>query len=166
MVLRYLILSFFIFFSLFSQEIDDRFVLSGGTAHIGNGEIIENSTIIIDKGKIVAIGPSSSVIINKKRAKVFDVTGKNIYPSLILPNTTLGLVEIDAVRATRDHREVGQLNPNVRSQPAYNAESIVVRTNGILLAQVTPRGGLISGTSSIMALDGWNWEVNDIVELH
>ena len=161
MVSRYLILSFFIFLSSNSQEIDDRYVLSGGIAHIGNGEIIENSTIIIDKGKIVAIGPSSSVIINKKRAKVYDVTGKNIYPSLILPNTTLGLVEIDAVRASRDHREVGELNPNVRSQPAYNTESIVVstvRTNGILLAQITPRGGLISGTSSIMALDGWNWE--------
>ena len=107
-------------FNLFSQEIDSRYVLSGGVAHIGNGEVIENSTIIIDKGKIVAIGPSESVIINKKRAKVYDVTGKHIYPSFILPNTTLGLVEIDAVRATRDHREVGEMNPNVRSQPAYN----------------------------------------------
>ena len=161
MKLRYYILFFFMCFNLFSQEIDSRYVLSGGTAHIGNGEVIDNSTIIIDKGKIVAIGPSESVIINKKRAQVYDITGKHIYPSFILPNTTLGLVEIDAVRATRDHREVGEMNPNVRSQSAYNTESIVVstvRTNGILLAQVTPRGGLISGTSSIMKLDGWNWE--------
>jgi imidazolonepropionase-like amidohydrolase len=135
--------------------------LSGGIAHIGNGQIIENSTIIIDNGKIVAIGPSESIIINKKRAQLYDVTGKHVYPSLILPNTTLGLVEIDAVRATRDHREAGQINPNVRTQTAYNTESIVVstvRTNGILLAQITPRGGLIAGTSSIMKLDGWNWE--------
>ena len=161
MKLIYYIFCFFMCFNLFAQEIDSRYVLLGGIAHIGNGEVIENSTIIINKGKIVAIGPSESVIINKKRATVYDLTGKHIYPSFILPNTTLGLVEIDAVRATRDHREVGEMNPNVRSQPAYNTESIVVstvRTNGILLAQVTPRGGLISGTSSIMKLDGWNWE--------
>ena len=161
MIFRYLLLSFFMCCNLFAQEIDSRYVLSGGIAHIGNGEVIDNSTIIIDKGKIVAIGPSNSVIINKKRAQVYDITGKHVYPSFILPNTTLGLVEIDAVRATRDHRESGEINPNVRSQPAYNTESIVVstvRTNGILLAQVTPRGGLISGTSSIMQLDGWNWE--------
>ena len=158
---RYLIIGLFICFDLFAQQIDDRYVLSGGIAHIGNGQVIDNSTIIIDKGKIVAIGPAESVIINKKRAQVYDITGKHVYPSLILPNTTLGLVEIDAVRATRDHRETGEINSNVRTQTAYNTESVVVstvRTNGILLAQVTPRGGLISGTSSIMKLDGWNWE--------
>ena len=107
MKLRYYILCFFMCFNIFAQEIDSRYVLSGGIAHIGNGEVIDNSTIIIDKGKIVAIGPSESVIINKKRAQVYDIKGKHVYPSFILPNTTLGLVEIDAVRATRDHREVG-----------------------------------------------------------
>jgi len=149
----------------FSQDLNEenskRYILTGGTAHIGNGEVIENSTIIIENGKIVAIGSSDLVIVNKKRGITYNLMGKHIYPSFILPNTTLGLVEIDAVRATRDERETGNLNPNVRTQIAYNAESIVastVRANGILLAQITPRGGLISGTSSIMKLDGWNWE--------
>ncbi len=160
-------LIFFITFSysIFSQEKiiedTDRYILVGGFAHIGNGEVIENSTIIIEGEKIVAIGPSDLVIVNKERGKTYDLSGKHIYPSFILPNTTLGLVEIDAVRATRDERETGDLNPNVRSQIAYNTESIVsstVRTNGILIVQITPRGGLISGTSSLMKLDGWNWE--------
>ncbi len=149
----------------FSQDLNEenskRYILTGGTAHIGNGEVIENSTIIIENGKIVAIGSSDLVIVNKKRGITYNLMGKHIYPSFILPNTTLGLVEIDAVRATRDERETGNLNPNVRTQIAYNTESIVastVRANGILLAQITPRGGLISGTSSIMKLDGWNWE--------
>jgi len=148
-----------------SQETNNkdnqRHILFGGTAHIGNGDVIENSIIIIEDEKIVAIGPSDLVIVNKDIGETYDLQGKHVYPSFILPNTTLGLVEIDAVRATRDERETGDLNPNVRTQIAYNTESVVsstVRTNGILLAQVTPRGGLISGTSSIMKLDGWNWE--------
>jgi len=144
-----------------NNEDEKRHILIGGTAHIGNGEIIENSTIIIEGEKIIAIGPSDLVIVNTDRGNTIDLKGKHIYPSFILPNTTLGLAEIDAVRATRDERETGDLNPNVRSQIAYNTESIVsstVRSNGILIAQVTPRGGLIAGTSSIMKLDGWNWE--------
>lgn len=139
----------------------ERHVLIGGTAHIGNGDVIENSTVIIEKGKIVAVGPSELVIVNKKRANIYNIEGKHVYPAFILPNSTLGLAEIDAVRATRDEREVGVLNPNVRTQIAYNTESIVastIRSNGILFAQITPRGGLIAGTSSIMKLDGWNWE--------
>ena len=162
-----IIIVLLIFFNsviIFSQdnfEKNQRYILSGGTAHIGNGEIIENSILIIENGKIVAIGPSDLVIVNKERGKTYDITGKHIYPSFILPNTTLGLAEIDAVRATRDERETGDLNPNVRTQIAYNTESIVtstVRTNGILIAQVVPRGSLISGTSSIMKLVGRDWD--------
>ena len=85
--------------------------ISGGIAHIGDGTIIENSTIIIENGKIIAIEDSDLVIINKDRGLFYDITGKHVYPSFILPNSTLGLVEIDAVRATRDEREVGDLNP-------------------------------------------------------
>ena len=136
-------------------------ILIGGTAHIGNGEIIENSTIIIAGDKIQKIGQSDSITYKKENVQIFDLTGKHIYPSLILPNTTLGLAEIDAVRASRDDKEVGELNSNVRAQVAFNTESIVVSTvltNGILIAQVTPRGGLIAGTSSIMKLSGKTWE--------
>ena len=140
-----------------SQETNNkdnqRHILFGGTAHIGNGDVIENAIIIIEDEKIVAIGPSDLVIVNKDIGETYDLQGKHVYPSFILPNTTLGLVEIDAVRATRDERETGDLNPNVRTQIAYNTESVVsstVRTNGILLAQVTPRGGLVSGQSSII----------------
>jgi len=136
-------------------------VLIGGIAHIGNEEVIENSTIIIVNGKIDKIGPKKSVEFDENNVEIINIQDKHIYPSFILPNTTLGLAEIDAVRASRDEREVGDFNANVRSQIAYNTESIVlstVRTNGILLAQVTPRGGLITGTSSIMKLAGDNWK--------
>src|SRR6185295_15589531 len=57
--------------------------------------------------------------------------------------------------------EVGDYNPGVRSLIAYNTDSKAtptVRSNGILIAQVVPQGGIVSGASSIMQLDAWNWE--------
>ena len=92
---------------------------------------------------------------------IIQLNGRHIYPGFVAPNSTLGITEIDAVRATRDFNEVGSLNPHVRSQIAFNTESKVistVKTNGVLLTQATPRGGVISGMSSVMALEGWNWE--------
>ena len=86
---------------------------------------------------------------------------KHVYPGFIATNASLGLSEVDAVRATRDFDEVGGFLPHIRSLIAYNAESKVVesmRPNGVLMAQITPRGGTISGTSSIMQFDAWNWE--------
>ena len=65
------------------------------------------------------------------------------------------------MRATNDFNEVSGYNPHIRALVAFNSDSKIiptVRTKGVLFAQVTPRGGVISGTSSIMALDGWNWE--------
>ena len=82
-------------------------------------------------------------------------------PGLILPISNLGLVEISAVRATNDSRELGELNPNVRSIVAYNTDSKVIntlRSNGILLANIVPQGSLIAGSSSVVQLDAWNWE--------
>lgn len=93
--------------------------------------------------------------------KVIDLKGKHVYPALIASNTTLGLTEIFAVRATNDYRESGSMNPNARAVSAYNAESEIaatVRANGVLFAQICPRGGVLSGTSSAMVLDGLNWE--------
>lgn len=135
-------------------------VLKNATLHIGDGKtIVENGSVRFENGKITALGESSSV--SDEGAKVVDLAGKHIYPSLILANTTLGLTEIDAVRPSVDLAEVGDMNPNIRAISAYNAESDVtmtVRTNGVLIAQATPRGSLVAGLSSIVNLDAWNWE--------
>lgn len=135
------------------------FSIEGATAHLGNGEIIANSLVMISDGKIAWIGSADSEI--ARQGTVLNATGKHVYPGFIAANSSLGLVEIDAVRATDDEDEVGAMLPHIRSLIAYNAESKVVesmRPNGVLMAQVTPRGGVISGTSSIMQLDAWNWE--------
>ena len=132
----------------------------GATAHIGNGEIIDNSIIIFENGKIIACADARTSKI-ALQGNIIQAEGKHVYPGIIAPYTTLGLQEIGAVRATNDTREIGQLNPHIRSLIAYNAESKVVesmRPNGVLIGQVTPRGGRIAGTSSIVQFDAWNWE--------
>ena len=134
--------------------------ISGARTHIGNGTVIENGYISIKDGKILDIGDAT----NLKPVKhdiMIDATGKEIYPGFIAPNATLGLVEIDAVKASDDESEMGQMNPHIRSLIAYNAESQLIeaaRPSGVLLAQIAPRGGRISGTSSVVQLDAWNWE--------
>jgi hypothetical protein len=133
-----------------------------GTAHIGNDSIIQNSLIGLKDGKIVLVADATKAKLDKSAYdEVIDAGGKHIYPGFIAPNSTLGLTEIESVRATNDFRETGTTLPNVRSLIAYNTDSKIiptVRSNGVLLAQITPRGGLVSGTSSIVTLDGWNWE--------
>ncbi len=132
--------------------------LKGGTIHLGNGQVIENGVLVFDKGKIIAVGNAQTSTGN---AEVLDVTGKQVYPGLIAPNTRLGLDEVGAVKATQDSEETGSVNPNVRSLIAYNTDSehiYVTRDNGVLIAQTVPEGGVMSGTSAVVQLDGWNWE--------
>ena len=133
--------------------------IEGATAHLGNGDVIENALIMFENGKLTFVGSANSRI--ARIGQTINAKGKHVYPGFIAPNSTLGLVEIDAVRATQDNDEVGMMNPHIRSLIAYNTESKVVesmRPNGVLMAQITPRGGRISGTSSVVQLDAWNWE--------
>jgi imidazolonepropionase-like amidohydrolase len=132
--------------------------LVGGTIHTVTKGTIENGVVLFDKGKIVAVGREINI---PKDAEVIDVKGKHIYPGLINAFTTIGLIEIGAVRATRDVTEVGLVNPNVRAEVAFNPDSEhppVTRSNGITMALVVPTGELIAGQSALMMLDGWTWE--------
>tara|TARA_R110002049_G_scaffold63_6_gene380 strand:- start:5999 stop:7294 length:1296 start_codon:yes stop_codon:yes gene_type:complete len=135
------------------------FSIEGATAHLGNGKVIENSLVMFNDGKITFVGSAMMKI--ARQGTVINAKGKHVYPGFIAANATLGLVEIDAVKASDDEREMGIMNPHIRSLIAYNAESKIVesmRPNGVLMAQITPRGGTLSGTSSIVQLDAWNWE--------
>lgn len=140
----------------------DAILILGATAHIGNGQVIPNSAIAFEKGKLTMVADATVIRLDRSKfATVYEASGKHVYPGFIAPNTDLGLVELEAARATVDYADIGQYNPNLRSIIAYNTDSEVlptVRSNGVLLAQTTPEGGVISGTSSVVQLDAWNWE--------
>ena len=131
------------------------------TAHLGNGQVIQNAIITFRDGKLENVVDATVVRMDLQPYEQINASGMHAYPGLILPCTDLGLVEIAAVSATVDNNETGPVNPNVRAIVAYNTDSDVIPTNrfnGILMAQVTPQGGMVSGTSSVVQLDAWNWE--------
>ena len=134
-------------------------LIQGATLHIGNGSILENAELGIADGKIVEVGAVGSS--QNTYDTIIDASGKHLYPGFIAANSTVGMVEIDAIRPTNDLNEIGTFLPHIRTIIAYNAESKVVeslRPNGILTAQIVPTRGRIAGSSSVVQLDAWNWE--------
>jgi imidazolonepropionase-like amidohydrolase len=135
--------------------------ISGATIHRVNGPDLAGGTVLIGTdGKIADMGAADRVPVPADAERV-DATGLHLYPGWINANTVLGLVEIGAVRATNDVAEVGALNPGARAEVAINPSSELIpvtRANGVLVALTAGRGGMIAGTSALIALDGWTWE--------
>lgn len=133
-------------------------MLKGGTIHVGNGELLSKADLVFDAGLIKTVGANLTV---EGDMEVIDVTGQHVYPGLILPDSRIGLTEISAFRATNEYAEEGEYLPNINTAYAYTVDSEVIPTlrfNGVLVAEVAPSGGVISGVSSVMELDGWNWK--------
>lgn len=132
--------------------------LTGGTIHTVTNGVIQNGTIVFDQGKITAIGASVEIPAGAQRV---DVSGRHIYPGLIDAYSAMGLEEIGAVDVTIDTDELGDVTPSVRAEVAVNPESRHIgtaRSNGVLVTVTTPDGGLVSGLSAALMLDGWTWE--------
>jgi imidazolonepropionase-like amidohydrolase len=137
---------------------DRPIALTGGTIHTVTNGVIQNGTILFEDGRITAIGANVSI---PSHAQRIDVSGKHIYPGLVDAHSQMGLFEIGGIDVTIDVNEIGDFNPNVRAHVAVNPESRhigVARSNGVLVTVSSPTGGLISGHSSAMMLDGWTWE--------
>jgi hypothetical protein len=140
----------------------ERVLFKDGTVHVGNGAKINKGLVGVEGDEIVLMTNALTYTIDESEwDTIIEILGKHVYPAFFALNSTLGLTEIDAVRATNDFEEVGVFNPHVRALIAFNAESEVsstVKTNGVLYAQTTPKGGVLSGSSSVMELEAWNWE--------
>ena len=137
----------------------ESILIAGATLHIGDGSIIENGSLGMENGKIVELGSAASI--ENEYTTIINAAGQHVYPGFIAANSTVGMVEIDAIRPTNDLNEIGTFLPNIRTLIAYNAESKVVeslRPNGILTAQIVPTRGRIAGSSTVVQLDAWNWE--------
>lgn len=135
-------------------------LLTNAHLHLGNGKAISQGQILIKGADILWVGESDEECPHPY-SELKDLEAKHVYPGFIAPATAAGLVEVEAVRATVDFREVGRDNPNARTAIAFNTDSRIhptIRYNGVLLVQSTPEGGSFSGLSSVMRLDARNWE--------
>ena len=162
-IILYIVL-FFVSINLLAQDDiypagpqKETIIIKNGTIHTATGAVIENGVLVLKNGKIFSVGKATS-----ESGTIIDATGKHIYPGMILAGTDLGLKEIGSgVRGSNDYNELGDYNTSIRSLVAYNTDSRVIntlRSNGILLANVDPQGSLLTGSSSVVQLDAWNWE--------
>ena len=133
-------------------------LLRGGTLHTVTGNVLEEYDLLFAEGKIVTIDEQ---IQPSPETDVLDIYGKHVVPGFIAGYTRIGLTEISAVKQTNDHSEIGEINPNVRANVAYNPDSDLIpvtRSNGVLIVNSSPSSGRIPGQSSVMVMDGWTWE--------
>lgn len=138
-------------------------LISNATLHTVSGPVIANGRMLVEGGRIKAIGGAD--LAAPAGAQVVDLKGRHVYPGMVSANTVMGLVEVSAVRATVDTAETGAVNPNARALVAINADSDIIpvtRASGVLTVLSVPQAragtGLVSGTSALVQLDGWNWE--------
>ena len=144
--------------SILTSAQETPIALKGGKLLTVSHGVIENGVIVLQKGKITAVGATSSVTI-PANAQVIDATGKTIYPGLIDSETQLGLTEISAEATTNDLVELSdEIMPNMHTADAFHAESVLIpvaRLNGITNAIVAPDGGdTLPGQDSFIQLAG------------
>jgi imidazolonepropionase-like amidohydrolase len=135
---------------------DRVYALVGATIHPVSGPAIENGVVVVQEGRISAVGSAASVEIPPDARRV-DVSGKHVYPGMIDPITQMGMAEIGQVAASRDDRETGKYNPHIRGLTGVHphSEAIpVARANGVLASLAVPGSGVIQGAGSLIQLDG------------
>lgn len=132
-------------------------VLKGGKLLTITHGVIDNGVIVMENGKITAVGGASTAI--PHNAKVVDVTGMTVYPGLIDSETHLGLVEVEADRMTVDTVETSdEIMPHMHVYDAFHAETALIpvaRINGITNAIVAPAAqDTLPGQDSFIELAG------------
>jgi len=131
------------------------FAITGARIVTVSGDEIPNGTIVIRDGKIAAVGERVSI---PRGAERINGRGLSVFPGMIDAGTNMGLLEIgNGARGTVDVSETGDINPNAKAYLGINPHTShinVTRVNGITTVLSMPSGGLISGQSAIINLNG------------
>ena len=142
--------------SLTGQEAKPVYFIKNATIIPMSGPEIENGGLLIENGKIKALGKDIQA---PAGAEIIDASGQFVYPGFIDAYTHYGLVEIAAISSTVDYKEMGKENPEVRAAWAINPFSVhfgTGRINGTTTALVAPTGGTFPGISALVKMDGWS----------
>jgi imidazolonepropionase-like amidohydrolase len=143
-----------------AAQTGEIYAIRGATIHTLAGADIMNGTVVLQDGRITAVGASVAI---PAGAEVINASGLHVYPGLFDASTSLGLTEIGAVDVTNDARELGDYNPHLQAATAVHPASEhlpVTRANGITHALTAPSGsnGGLAGQAAVIHLDGWTIE--------
>jgi imidazolonepropionase-like amidohydrolase len=136
------------------------YAIVGGTVHTLTGPIVEDGTVLLRDGRIIAVGHDLPI---PEDAERIDVSGLQVYPGLFNAFSNLGLQEINSVSETNDQMELGNFNPHLTAATAVHPASEripVTRAAGVTHVVTAPsaRAGGIGGQASAIHLEGWTIE--------
>ncbi|MDX2037725.1 MAG: amidohydrolase family protein [Isosphaeraceae bacterium] len=142
----------------FEMKIDPagRYAIVGAVVHPVSRPEINRGVVIIERGKIVAVGDEKTAI--PSGATRIDASGLHLWPGLINAGTPVGLFEIGSIRETQDVEDSARFQPELKAETALHPDSELIpvtRANGITNTLVIPKGGVIAGQAVVTQLDGW-----------
>ena len=132
--------------------------ITGATVATGDGSApLENATVVIRGGKVVAVGADTAV---PAGIPTLDGSGTWVTPGLVAAVTDLGLVDVSGVASSNDIRAgSSRFNAALDVAPAINPISqhiLVARTNGITRAVVAPgnSNSIFAGQGAVIDTSG------------
>ncbi len=138
-----------------AKPITGSFALTNATIVTVTNGVIENGTLIVENGKITAIGKTVNI---PAAATVLDCSNHFIYPGFIDGGTRLGLSEVGSISLTEDYNEIGEFIPHMQALTAVNPNAVaipVTRVEGVTTVLTQPTGGMFPGTAALINLVGY-----------
>jgi imidazolonepropionase-like amidohydrolase len=131
-------------------------VIKGGTILTMTHGNIEDGVVVIENGKIAAVGKDVPL---PKDAEVIDARSEYILPGLVDPHSHLGVYSLPGVAANSDGNEMtGDIEAQVRSEDSINTDDPEIArgvSGGVTTVQVLPgSGNNIGGWATIVKLNG------------
>ena len=129
--------------------------ITGGTVYPVSGPKVEHATVLIQNGRIAAVGTNVTIPADATR---IDAAGKWVTPGFVDGGTQMGLVEIGAVPGTREaYVQNDTIAASFNVAEGMNPASTLIpvtRMEGITTVLAAPQGHLVSGQAVLIDLDG------------
>lgn len=133
--------------------------IEGATIWTRPGKKLDNATIVLKDGKVMAVGTGAAVKIPAGAQRI-DARGQIVTAGFVDAYTSLGLSEIllepsSGDGALDDGPGDDQVHSAYRVVDGYNAQSVAIaiaRTGGVTSVISVPGGGLVGGAAAWMSL--------------
>jgi imidazolonepropionase-like amidohydrolase len=133
-----------------ASDEDAPVALTGGTVLTITRGTLEGGTVVLEKGKIAAVGKDVPI---PEGAILVDTTGKYVMPGIVETHSHLGVYSWPGVRANADGNEATDpITPDVRAEDSVNIRDPAferARAGGVTTIQILPGSANLIGGQTV-----------------